>query len=561
VILSSLAKIHNWLEKSIKLLFMKVYIRIREFYLKPSVRLLINQEIGNEIRKIVKNAKQSLFILSPDISSQALEWLLEPAIKKNVKLTIITAKKSYEKALQTLQKLNLESHIFENDNLHAKIVMNDDEAIVSSSNISSAGLWIAGKGNLECGLYTRQREIVNSLKSFINTVLSDEHGIPAYKSNKLEIYYGPWQVVGLLKQLLSKMNNGIFLITPYLGLEAVDRFLSPMQGNVRLNIVTSLRKSYIKNALTDLAAIRNLLNKGAQIKRRDDLHAKCLIVDGKLGVLGTFNFTFDGILTNYEIAILLKDVKLIKNLAEFMEKISERSKEIGFKDLSEIESKVRILPPEGKITDKEKSEPEVTEKPLLLLRIEEYDVKNKVWIPITDGGKIRKGSKMQLRIIIENGSSEKSISDIVLHTSENITLNKKEVEVLKPLDQVIIEGYVQMPNEDKTYVKYKVRVSYFDGEKWRRSKSYEGSKETITVITKKGIILRVLSNDCDQLKKNLGREPLLNEFKEYVCKMHPNGLVSFILETFPELNVNNKLNWDALFRKIQLFRFSKYQPE
>lgn len=291
-------------------------------------KIIENPELSKQMKRVVSNAKKELWIICPEITQRALKWLLK-GVDKHLNINILTTTKSKRAVKRALKDLGLttSSNVFLSDVLHAKILMNEREVVIGSANISARALWIGKRGSIELGLYMREKRVIDSLKAFARSIIEGRKLPEGVTIKKVKILYGPKDLSACLIDLFRKASQNVYIVSPFIGIEIIDQILEVInREHVRVEVITTMRKQDIKTTLQDLLAIEQLLKSDVDIRRLDTLHAKLLIVDKSIGVIGTFNMTFEGIYENYEVCIVAKESSLVEALTKWYFSILQLSK-------------------------------------------------------------------------------------------------------------------------------------------------------------------------------------------------------------------------------------------
>ena len=113
-------------------------------------QFLDTHDITNKINKLIKNASNNIYIVSPYLKiSNTLYERLNDASKRGVYITIIYGKdKLNSKDFKRLGDL-ININIYYYHNLHAKCYFNDSEMVITSMNMYE----FSEKNNREMGIY------------------------------------------------------------------------------------------------------------------------------------------------------------------------------------------------------------------------------------------------------------------------------------------------------------------------------------------------------------------------------------------------------------------------
>jgi len=431
-----------------------------------------------------------------------------------------------------------------------------------------------------------EKQAVNSLKAFAKSVIDGRQLPKGITINGVKLVYGPKGLSDCLIDLFRKASQEMYIVSPFVGMEIVDQILDVInKKHIRVELITTMKKQDIQIMLQDLLAIERLLESGVNIRRLNKLHAKVIVVDKSIGIVGTFNMTFEGVYENYEISVVIEEPSLVKKLTKWYFSILQLSKCVRQENVDSLKAQlgeqmmevIRMRKTEE--MKQEKFKETVIEKTPILptpleLAVEEllYDQKSKtrVWTDFktAQGRIIPKGTNMKIRIIVQNRSKETTLYNIRLHTSSNIKLSseQKTIEKLGPADRKTIEGIVKFPDRENERVIYEVRASYYDPslKKYRRTYPNRGLKVTQTMITWKRCVLQALSKTVDKLEKELQRLPLLDEFKRRVNEKFPPGIVDAIKKAFPYLksvDPSSDRFWNELFMIVESYRRRKRYNE
>lgn len=141
------------------------------------MEVLTKDEIYKTLKQLIPQCKEELIIVSPWIKGNVLEDILSEIPEKiKIKAVIRTSETddlmiTDRKVFEIFQKKN--GQLFGNKRLHAKFVIIDSEkALVSSSNITNAGLF-TDEGNLEGGVLISDKKEILKLKNYFTEIISE----------------------------------------------------------------------------------------------------------------------------------------------------------------------------------------------------------------------------------------------------------------------------------------------------------------------------------------------------------------------------------------------------
>lgn len=132
------------------------------------------------------SAKTRIVIVSPYLDiKQSLIDKMKAKLVQDVSVLIICGKRALgEDKLERILSLNDNSsnkhiELFYCDNLHAKIILNESFAIISSMN-----LYEASENNFECGaMFEAENEMYNKINSYVSEIInsSDNYRIDLHR--------------------------------------------------------------------------------------------------------------------------------------------------------------------------------------------------------------------------------------------------------------------------------------------------------------------------------------------------------------------------------------------
>ena len=151
---------------------------------KPSnVEFLANQDLTDKIKELIRSAKKSLDIASPWIYD--IRFLLNP-IKKLIEnggeVRIFTRTPRTRRHRKAVDKLDdFDADIFENDALHAKMIIQDRTTLLS---MSANLIWSSLKDNDETGLLTRDAKAVRQARNYLTQI--ENEIMESYEEEELD---------------------------------------------------------------------------------------------------------------------------------------------------------------------------------------------------------------------------------------------------------------------------------------------------------------------------------------------------------------------------------------
>ena len=106
------------------------------------------------------------------------------------------------------------------------------------------------------------------------------------------------------------------IICPFIKSRSLERLLSDQQGNVQ--VITRFNLADFAEGVSDVAALRKLLDADARVRGVRNLHAKLYLFGESRAIIASFNLTEAALVRNHEVGIVTEDSAIIaKCLAYF----------------------------------------------------------------------------------------------------------------------------------------------------------------------------------------------------------------------------------------------------
>lgn len=133
-------------------------------------------------------------------------------------------------------------------------------------------------------------------------------------------------VYGEIRNNLKNAKKEVLVCSPWITY-LLDEF-EGLNNDVRIKVITNFRSEDIDSGITDIDKIRVLKGMGSEIRFNNNLHAKIIIIDSKVGIISSANMTSKGMRINYEAGVLIKDNKEILKAIEFFNGVWDVSKSL-----------------------------------------------------------------------------------------------------------------------------------------------------------------------------------------------------------------------------------------
>ncbi|WP_170973353.1 phospholipase D family protein [Rhizobium sp. FKY42] len=122
-----------------------------------------------------------------------------------------------------------------------------------------------------------------------------------------------------LEAALAIENRNFCVISPFLKKLAVQRTLAHAPNPIR--VVTRFNLADFADGVSDIAALRNLLAAGAEVRGIRNLHAKAYIFGEKRAMVTSANLTEAALTRNHEFGLVSEDREIIAATKAYFEKL------------------------------------------------------------------------------------------------------------------------------------------------------------------------------------------------------------------------------------------------
>ena len=123
--------------------------------------------------------------------------------------------------------------------------------------------------------------------------------------------------------------DAIRIVCPFIKVAAL-RALFDKPRSPSIEVITRFKLADFAKGVSDTAALRLLLRKGAKIRGIKDLHSKLYLFDSSHAIVTSANLTKAALKSNYELGIVTEDARTIEACHQYFERLWE----IGRQDLT-----------------------------------------------------------------------------------------------------------------------------------------------------------------------------------------------------------------------------------
>lgn len=153
----------------------------------------------------------------------------------------------------------------------------------------------------------------------------------------MEIIQNKWISI-FLNEL--KDTNELRIISPFISDNMVNHLLKNWKGN-KIQVITRYNLNDFRSGVSNLSALKKLIEKGTEIKGIKDLHSKAYIFDNKSMIITSANFTNGGFFNNYELGIKSENWEQIQDTLNYFYKLWQLNSDVL--DIATIEEWEAII--------------------------------------------------------------------------------------------------------------------------------------------------------------------------------------------------------------------------
>ena len=135
-------------------------------------------------------------------------------------------------------------------------------------------------------------------------------------------------------------SSRIRIVCPFIKRRAAERFFQ--HGKPRsIQVITRFNLDCFREGVSDVAALRYLLERSAQIRGIQNLHAKAYLIGKKRVVVTSANLTEQALVRNHEFGFYAEDPAITANCHAYFDQLWDRAKpDLTLSKIEEWESKL-----------------------------------------------------------------------------------------------------------------------------------------------------------------------------------------------------------------------------
>jgi len=291
--------------------------------------------INEPLIKAIDQSKKSIdvavfFFWSPDLFSA-----LERAYNRGAKIRILTDKSEFKRKNSLVSKIERENKfgLKAINGLQNKGIMHFKFAIFDQKEIYIGSYnWLKGPScpNYENALFLSNPGVINIYQKTFNNIWENKQNIilrtkiETDNSSPMEIFFSPQggtkdRLIELIGQ--SKKNIDIAILD-FSSSDLIKELIKAKNKGVKVRIITDKWHAFYKNKkITKELINKNFNLKAIRTQEKGMMHHKFVIFDNQALITGSYNWTDQAELWNYENSIIFFDKAIIKKYKEEFDKI------------------------------------------------------------------------------------------------------------------------------------------------------------------------------------------------------------------------------------------------
>ncbi|MBA3045666.1 MAG: phospholipase D family protein [Candidatus Thermoplasmatota archaeon] len=129
-------------------------------------------------------------------------------------------------------------------------------------------------------------------------------------------------VYGEISRHISSAEEEIIICSPWITYIMEELEQVKEKNNIKIRVLTRLTKEDVELGMTDINKFKALQNNfSAEMRYNNSLHAKIVVVDKKVAIVSSANFTRTGLSVNYEAGVSIMDKQAVLQVIDFFENV------------------------------------------------------------------------------------------------------------------------------------------------------------------------------------------------------------------------------------------------
>ncbi len=291
---------------------------------------LADSPLEPEYISLTNWAESELWLAFPHISEKPSNMLLN-TVDESLSLRLILGNKTdAEQIKATARQYKRELEIVRRPRMHFKVLLTGNCLAVGSANFTENGL---NKLHELVVISTEQR-MLREAKAFL-LAFSDEYS--EYPNSDLtyslssslpqrskSVFMNTSNGLNdLVYALLGSAKQSVILVSPYITNDVAEHILRAISDEVQVRFITWVDWRQWATERSDPEAIEMFLANRFVVESCPNLHANCIIVDGKAAIITSQNLTTESWNSRDEAGVYTKNPELISATLERIERWSK----------------------------------------------------------------------------------------------------------------------------------------------------------------------------------------------------------------------------------------------
>ncbi|MBI3787901.1 MAG: NgoFVII family restriction endonuclease [Ignavibacteriales bacterium] len=159
----------------------------------------------------------------------------------------------------------------------------------------------------------------------------------------MKVLKTPWK-----KELLALTNGSkqsIKVTSPFVKQNICSELLDAKRPSTKFELITSFKLMSIYSGGLDLKAIDAIISKHGIVKNYPKLHSKIYLFDEDVAIVTSSNLTHGGLIGNFEYGVLVDDHRLVSEIAEDYNSISnhENTGRVKHSDVETVKNMLKKI--------------------------------------------------------------------------------------------------------------------------------------------------------------------------------------------------------------------------
>jgi DNA-binding protein len=271
-------------------------------------------------------AESELWLAFPHISKTPSNMLLN-TVDDSLSLRLILGNKTdAEQIKTTARQYNREVEIVRRPRMHFKVLLTGNCLAVGSANFSESGL----DKLHELAVISTESRMLKEARRFLLAFCDEYSEYPKSEQSyslssslpqrSRSVFVNTSNGLNdLVYALLTSAKQSLILVSPYITNDVAEHILRAISDEVQVRVITWVDWQQWATERSDPEAVEMFLANRFVVESCPNLHANCIIVDGKAAIISSQNLTTESWTSRDEAGIYTKNPDLISATLERIE--------------------------------------------------------------------------------------------------------------------------------------------------------------------------------------------------------------------------------------------------